>query len=164
MNILKNKPLLILIVIAGIVLAAAVFLLTKKPEPQSSLIPPEEQQNVKKVSPEEIGLDLSLSPDKKSVVMKITELAGIASVEYEISYNALVIDEGETVDVPRGVVASPIEVEEGDEEIEKEILLGTCSANKCKYDKITSDIKFIIKINYKNGEIGAVEAALPFEE
>lgn len=116
--------------------------------------------NVKKLSPEDIGLNLTVRPDKKGIVMKITKLAGISSVEYDVSYDAKVNDEGQDAVVPRGVSGSPIQVKAGDSEISRDLDLGTCSKNVCKYDNVVSDVTFTIRVNYANGEIGGVETKI----
>ena len=120
-----------------------------------------EQQNIKQIAPSDIGLELSLRFDKKAVVMTLTKLTGVKSIEYELSYDAEETVEGETSTVPKGVVGSPIEVA-GKSEIKREILLGTCSANVCRYDKVKSDIKIVVRVNYENGEVGAAESTVPF--
>lgn len=152
----KNKILLAALVATFLVAVVGVFLITSSTKKQVSE-PIAEEVQAKSVSPEEIGLDLAPSADSKAIVMKITKLDGISSVEYEVSYDAEVTEEGETNNVPRGAVGSPIEIKDGDSQIKREITLGTCSANKCKYDKVTSAIKFVIKVTYANGDIGSVE-------
>lgn len=152
----KNKVLFIALALVLVVAAAGLYLVTGGAKKQTAL-PIAEEKQAKSVSPEEIGLSLAPSPDGKAIIMKITKLDGVSSLEYEVSYDAEVTEEGETNNVPRGAVGSPIMIKDTDSEIKREITLGTCSANKCKYDKVTSAIKFVIKVTYENGEIGSVE-------
>ena len=156
----KNVALVVIILV--IVAGLGGFLLfnaraNKTPAPLA------QEKEVKQMSPSDIGLILSVKPDKKAVIMKVTKLQGIESIEYEVSYDAEVTEEGEPFNIPRGVVGSKIETK-GESEIEREVLLGTCSASVCKYDKVTTPVKFIIKVNLSNGEIGAVEDSIFLEE
>ena len=157
----KNKIIVGVIVVIAVALIGAFFFLSgsKSQSPQATT--GDQTENVKKISPEDIGLSFSLKDDKKAVILKITKLNGIKSFEYELDYNAIVTEEGETNEVPRGVL-STIDVTSGDSELNKEILLGTCSSGTCKYDKVTSDIKLVLKVNYSNGEVGSLEASIPF--
>ncbi len=114
-------------------------------------------KNVKKLSASDIGLTVTVRPDKKGVILKIAKLDGIASLEYSLSYDANVTDAGETGVVPRGVQGSQVLVKPGDSVITRNLDLGTCSQNVCKYDQVVSDITVTIRVNYKNGIVGGVE-------
>ncbi len=155
----KNKVLFIVLAVVLVLAAGGLYFITAGAKKQAQA-PTTEEKQVKSVNPDEIGLKLSLRQDKKAVVMEITKLEGIKSVEYEVSYDAQVTEEGQTNNVPRGAVGSPIQIKSGDTSIKREITLGTCSANVCKYDKVTSSIKFVIKVTYKNGDLGSVEKEL----
>lgn len=162
MDFLKKNKIMVAAV-AVIIIALGIFgfmFLPKNATPGAQN--GEEAQNVKQLKPEDIGLELSLSSDKHNVDMKISKLDGIKSIDYELDYTAIVTEEGETNEVPRGVL-STIDVKSGDTTLDKEILLGTCSSGTCKYDKITSDIKLILKINYANGDVASVETSIPFD-
>lgn len=163
MNFLKQKKLIIAIITVVLVgLLGIGFLLLKSSGNDSDGPIADEFQNIKQISPEDIGLSLELTSDKKNVVMTITKLEGVASVEYELSYDATERVEGETVNVPKGALSStPISVK-GKSKIETKIFLGTCSA-VCREDKVTSDIKAVVKVNYENGEIAAAETTIPFD-
>ena len=161
MEFLKKNKFIVGIVVVVIVVGIAALMLTRSKGATTPSPTGEEVTNVKPMKPEDIGLALEVKPDGKAVILKATKLDGIKSIEYEVSYDALVTEEGETANVPRGVVASPIEID-GQSSIEKEILLGTCSASVCKYDKVTSDIKFIIKVDFVNGDVGSIETSIPF--
>lgn len=152
----KNKVLFIVLAVVLVFAAGGLYFLTGSAKKEVKT-PTTEEIQAKSINPEEIGLVLTPKADKKAVVMEITKLEGIQSVEYEVSYDAEVTDEGQTTDVPRGAVGSPIQVKSTDSSIKREITLGTCSANVCKYDKVTSSIKFVIKVTFKNGDLGSVE-------
>lgn len=159
----KNK--IVLFVLLILVLGVGVVLIltksnAKKISTSSSGV---QEQVVKTVKPEDVGLSLKLRSDNKAVVMILSKLDGVSSVEYEVTYDAKITDvtaDGESGTTQRGVVGSPIPVKPGDTQIKREIELGTCSRNVCKYDNVVSAIKFVIKVTYSNGEIGSIEQSL----
>lgn len=148
--------LLAIVVVAG----AGYFLMnssgTKQPVKEEVV-----EQQIKQVSSDEIGLELRLRADKKAVFMTVNKLDGIKSLEYEATFDAQVKDpeSGEALVVPRGSGGS-VEIKSNEKQIKREVVLGTCSSGTCKYDKVVSDVKFIIRINFLNGEIGSVEQTI----
>lgn len=161
MEISKKKTILIpLILVVVLALGFGFYTLILGKSSNKVGNQAQQEQVVKQIKAEDIGLSLTPKDDKKTVVMKVTKLSGISSIEYEVSYNAEVTEEGQTNTIPRGVVNSPIEVKPGQDEVSREITLGTCSRNVCKYDKVVSDIKFVIKVNYSNGEVGSLEQSI----
>jgi len=132
--------------------AGAYFILGQKSTEQPVQVEEIEELIIEEVSADDIGLVLTPSRDNKSVKMEISKISDIYSIEYEVSYEA----EGKEGNVPRGVIGT-VEVKDNSLEIERDILLGTCSSNVCRYDTVISDIKFVIRINYKDGKIGSVE-------
>lgn len=161
MEFLKKNKIVVGIIVVVLIVAGAWFFVLRKGGSSSTPTSSDQTQNIKQIKPEDIGLELSLRSDKKAVVMTLTKLTGVKSIEYELSYDAEETVEGETSTVPKGAVGSPIEVS-GKSEIKREIFLGTCSANKCRDDKVKSDIKIVVRVNYTNGEVGAAESTLPF--
>lgn len=163
---MKNTKILMIvvgfIVIAGLALGAYSLMNNNASQGQNT---DEEmvETEAKPIKAEDIGLELSLTPNKKAIVMKINQLEGIKSVEYVAQYDAEVTEEGETLTVTRGVGPSTIEVEDGDTVIERDdITLGTCSKNVCKYDVVMGDITFTLRVNYDNGEVGSLEETIPY--
>lgn len=156
-----RKNALIVGVILLVVLGLGGYLIWSRSQNQGLTLRGEEQQNIKQMSPEDIGLELSLRSDKKAVIIRATKVSGVKSFEYELTYDAEVTDEGETHAVPRGAVGE-LTIRGG--VAQAEVDLGTCSANVCKYDKVVGDIKVVIKVNLENGEIGAVEDEISIEE
>ena len=149
----------IIVIVLGAVSAGAYFLLgsTSSTKPLNTL---NQGQQIKKLTASDIGLILTVRPDGKGIILKVTKLAGIASVEYELSYDAEETQDGETAIVPKGVVGSPIEVKAGDTQISRDLDLGTCSKNVCRFDKVKSDISVAIKVNYKDGTVGGVNTKI----
>lgn len=162
MDFFKNKIVLavIALVVLVILVGGAYFMFfSKKPAPQ----PVVQEQTIKNISPSDIGLTLTLSDNKRNVEMKITKLEGIKSIEGEFSYDTQEKDpdSGEMMTVPQGGLVSTVSVQEKDV-IDQEISLGTCSSGTCRYPKILSDIKFVIKITYTNGSLGQVQQTVKY--
>ena len=77
------------------------------------------------------GIDLMPRFDKKAVFLKITSFPeGLKTIEYELTYEA---KEG-----PRGVLGT-IDYK-SETNIQREILLGTCSKNVCRYDEGVTEV------------------------
>lgn len=147
---------LVIVVVLGLVGGGAYYLLkgdSSTPSPYQDA----QDQNVKKVTAEEIGLTLTPTANGKQVKMEITKLDGISSIEYDVSYDAEVVEEGETQTVSRGVSGAPLEVTSGESKLSRTLDLGTCSKNVCKYDKVVGEVTFSIRINYTDGTVGGVE-------
>ena len=162
MNFIKKNKILVIVAAVVVVLGAVggYILFNKGGAQQQAPSQQAQEKPVKVVKADDIGLTLTPRADNKAVVMKIAKPGGLSAVEYEVSYDATVTEEGQTSNVPRGVVGSPIQIKPTDTSINREILLGTCSANVCKYDKVTSEIKFVIKVTYSNGDIGSIEQSI----
>ncbi len=155
----RNKLVIVSVVIIVILFGVGgYFMFGQKGSPAKA--PVEQGKNIKKLSADDIGLVLASAKGGKALSMRITKLSGVASIEYELSYDAVETTDGETATVPKGVVGSPIQVK-GDSEISRVLDLGTCSKNVCRYDKVKSDIKVVIRVNFANGETGAVETTIP---
>ncbi len=164
MKLKKNQYIIGAVVVVVVLILGGLFFVLSKNGASSQNAPSSQTQNIKQVKPSDIGLKLSLREDKKAVEMEISNLTGINTIQYEADYNADVVDpdSGESSNVPRGVVSSDISVA-GQGSVKKEILLGTCSSGTCKYDKVTSGIKFLIKVVYSNGEVGSVQDSISFK-
>ncbi|OGH16775.1 MAG: hypothetical protein A3C30_00330 [Candidatus Levybacteria bacterium RIFCSPHIGHO2_02_FULL_40_18] len=160
MEFIKKNALIVGLIVV-VVLGIGGFFVWNQFQSQTLTPKGEEQQNVKQMSPEDIGLELTLRSDGKAVIVKATKVEGIKSFEYELTYDAQVTEDGESATVPRGAVGE-LTIRGGI--AQAEVDLGTCSANVCKYDKVVSDVKVVIKVNFENGEIGAVEDTILLEE
>lgn len=161
---MKNKSGVILIIaIVILVIGGAVFLLLNQNSSSKnsrSSNSSDEQQVVKEkdLKAEDIGLILEVRPDNKAIIMEITRLDGIQSLEYEATYERDVDDRSVGGDsrVMDGTAPSQIEVKESDNKIRREILLGTCSKNVCRYHKGVKEVSFEIRVNLKSGEVGKI--------
>ena len=156
----KNQTLVIIVVVVAVLGIVGGYFLFKGQGKAPAPAQQGQEKPVKAVKAEDVGLTLVPRADNKAIVMKIAKLGGLSSVEYEVSYDASVTEAGQTNTIPRGAVGSPIQIKPTDTSINREILLGTCSVNVCKYDKVISAIKFVIKVSYSNGDVGSIEQAV----
>ena len=128
-------------------IGGGIFLATKK-SPKST-IPVVQSEEILTLSPEDIGLSLTMGSDGKRVIMEITNTEGLTSIEYQLSYAS-------KGDIPRGVIGT---IDVKGSIIKKEIILGTCS-DVCHYDQDVSDIKVILKTTKTDGKVYQVEKSL----
>lgn len=153
---MKNKTVIVGLVIAVLILLGGgyYFVLGKKsttPAPVSQQQSPEEV--VLTLKPGEIGLKLSARSDNKAVKFTISNPTGISSIEYEVTYTA-------KGDIPRGAIGH-LDVKDDTKTVSSNYIdLGTCSANKCKYDEVTSPIKVLLKLTKTDGKVYQVESTL----
>ena len=135
-----KKAVLIIIPVLIIALGGGFFIFKGRQPTQG---PVEPTPTVEQVPVEDIaetnpyGLDLTPRFDKKAVFLKISSFPqGLKTIEYELTYEA---KEG-----PRGVFGTVNY--KGEDKIQREILLGTCSKNVCRYDegvtKVTLTVVF----------------------
>ncbi len=116
------------------------------------------------IKPEEIGLELEATPNKKQVKFIISKAIGITALEYELSYEA--DSTGGTDDgdgggrISRGV-AGEDELDGTEESYESKLLdLGSCSSGTCRYDTGVTDVQLLLKITKDDGKVYAVEDTL----
>lgn len=131
-------PILILLAAGGLF-----FLQGQKsaPVPVVSTPTPEATQLEDLNSKNPYGVDIKPRFDKKAVFLKIASFpAQLATIEYELTYDA---KEG-----PRGVLGTISYKNENN--IQREILLGTCSKNVCRYDEGVT--KVTLTIVFKGGK------------
>lgn len=150
MEFMKDKKVIAgVTIILLVVLALGSYFLFFSNKSSNNSQKSEEQEQILMLSADEIGLSIELAEDGKEVIMKVANVEGITSIEYELSYTS----EG---DIPRGAIGS---VEVTGESIEKKITLGTCS-DTCHYDEGVKDVKIILKVTKSDGKIYQVEKSL----
>lgn len=149
---MKNKNLIIFLVVGLVVLIGGFLVLSssKKAAPaQVEQVPQEEK--VTTMKPEDIGLNLTASLDKKKVILEVTNTKDITGLDYELSYTS-------KGNIPRGVIGH-IDVKQAGKTVRQEITLGTCS-DVCHYDQDVSNIKLILKVAKAEGTTAKVEKPL----
>lgn len=145
------------IVLLLVILVSGYFLFfsntSKAPEEITQEEDQQEEVVIPTISPDDLGLTFVARNDKRAVKFTITEIKGIQSVDYEISYLA-------KGDIPRGAIGH-IEVKPGDKRIETNYIdLGTCSSGRCKYDEGVTSVKLILKIVKTDGKSYSSEKSL----
>jgi len=153
---MKNKNLIIGIIVICLVLfvGGGYFVLSSKKTstiPAPSVVPQPPEETVDTLLPEDIGLSLTATPDNKKVIIQVTNIEDISSLDYELSYTA-------KGDIPRGVIGQ-IDIKAKKSPVKQEIVLGTCS-DVCHYDKEVSDIKLVVKVTKLDNKIYSVEKTL----
>lgn len=141
---MKKQPLLI-IAVSLIILVAGFFVLRARKGDGSGEISPTPTPTVILPFVDET-VEVSLTPrqDKKAVILKISQIPSeTRSIDYELSYET---GEG----LPRGVLGT-IHLKEEEEQVEREILLGTCSRNVCVYDTGVEKVNLVLKFNSPDG-------------
>jgi len=149
---MKNKKIITFLAIGAIILiGGGIFILSsnKKPAPVIEQVPQEEQITIMK--PEEIGLSLTASIDKKKIILEVANTKDITGLDYELSYTS-------KGDIPRGVIGH-ISVPQAGKSVRQEITLGTCS-DVCHYDQDVSNIKLILKVTKIDGTTSQVSKSL----
>lgn len=109
-------------------------------------------KNQKELSTEELPL-VRLVPrsDKREVTLEIKNLKNVNAVEYELTY----LSKG----ITRGVIGT-INLKEGETEISRKILLGTCSRNVCKYDEDVTTGNLLLRLRSQEG---LIKITAPFD-
>ncbi len=122
-----KKPLIIVIVaffLIGIVFA---FLIIKRGSKEDTTTSDSVVSQIEPALPIEERPYVSLTPrsDGHELKLTISKISGLKSIEYELVYLA--------GDVQRGVIGT-ININ-GESSITRDLLLGSCSKNVCKYDE-----------------------------
>lgn len=115
------------------------------------------------LSPEDIGLEMVASKNKKQVKFIIKKLDKITNIEYELSYEADSaggLEESETGRITRGVAGEDT-IEPGQTTYESKFLdLGSCSSNTCRYDTGVEVVNLLLKLTKRDGKVYQVEDSL----
>lgn len=101
------------------------------------------------ISASSLGLTLEAGRAKQTVIVTVTNVNGISSIDYELSYLA-------KGDIPRGAIGS---MDLKKNPVSKEITLGTCS-DVCHYDTDVKNIKVILKVTKDDGNVYQSTASL----
>lgn len=153
-------------VIAGVVLLLVIVLGGYYVVAGSKAKPVEDQTtdtSIQTLSPQEIGLSLQPSPDKKRIKFKIAKATDISTIEYELIYEAdstkQEISDGGEERVQRGITGQANI--DGKSSYESDFLvLGSESANTVRYDTGVKSVKITLKISKKDGKVYQVEDKL----
>lgn len=143
----KIIPLFIIITIVG-VLIYSFFPKTNNNKKEEVAVSPSPQE-INKLPVNAINIVFKVRPDFRAVSFSLSGLKekGYRSFEYEISYDAQSSEDPSQIISQGSGSASAIMVNE--EPFEREVLLGTCSKNVCRYDKGVKSVKIIIRLQNK---------------
>ncbi len=141
---MKHKTTIIAAIVLLGVLSGGFFVIRSSPKTQPQ---PSSTKKLNLDLPDvnpAVVVNLQKTADGKSVVLTITHIPeGTTSIEYELSYNT---EEG----LPKGVLGE-IELH-GNTQVERDILLGTCSAGgRCTYDTGVTQAKVVLIFHHPNG-------------
>jgi len=151
METLKNKKILavIAVIIAVLLIGGGLLFVknqnsSKADETTDELV---DTSSLPEMSPEEIGMIVTVRKDKKALMFELTKADKIEKVEYTIEYEA----QTEEGTANQGIFG---EMNIGVDGITKTDFreFGTCSAGKCRYDNVTSDITINLKVTMKDGK------------
>lgn len=150
-KLLKDRKLLIAgAVVLILIVLGALFVANKNSKvvtENTNVLPT--QIPIPTVTSEELGLTLKPGPSGKTVIVTVANTQGIASIDYELSYNS-------KGDIPRGAIGT---LDLKRKPVVKEITLGTCS-DVCHYDTDVSDIKLVLKLTKEDGKVYQAQATL----
>lgn len=145
-----NKKLLIVIgiSIAFVVLVGGSVVMVKNflaPSSNTNVEPTPMTDNLPTIDPSVI-VDLKLRSDGHAVSLNVSNIpADVASIEYELSYTT---GDG----LPKGALSGrPLDINAGERTFSREILMGTCSKDKCVYDQGVTKIFLVLKFNSPKG-------------
>jgi hypothetical protein len=119
---------------------------------------------VQTLKPQDLGLTMEVSPDKKKIKFVIAKATDIIAIEYQFTYEAdstaQELSEGGESRVQRGITGEA-KIKSGESSFESEWLdLGSCSKNVCKYDKGVKSINLTLKVTKKNHNLYEVQDKL----
>lgn len=157
----KNKKILFgIAALALLILFGAgyyFFFSQKSASKDVSEMPPEiQEQVIPTILPSDLGLKLMLRSDKKALKFEITNIDGIESLDYQISY----LKEINGEEVPEGLIGE-VKVKPFDKKIVIDYReFGTCSSGVCRYDKVVSPVKITLKIVKTDGKVLQAEDSI----
>ncbi len=149
-KLLQNKVLLAVVAGAVILIVGGFLIFSRKSA--SNTVDTSPQAQVLTLSTKDFGMVTTLRDDKKAVMFEITKPTGIVHVEYQITYTKDVNGE----QVPEGIYGEMNIAKDGITKTDFREF-GTCSSGKCRYDKVISDVKIILKIQKDDGKTYSAE-------
>ena len=103
------------------------------------------------LQPSDIGLTLVEAANMQTATMTITKTSDIASIDYQLSYNAEVSGQS----IPRGNIGHS-DVKTPGQVITQKITFGTCS-DVCHYDTGITQVQLIVKVTKTDGKVYQVQ-------
>jgi hypothetical protein len=134
----------------------------------STAVQPVGQQGqvISTLTPKQLGLSLSASSNKEQVQFTVTNLSGIQSIEYELTYEADStadeIAQGGNPRVDRGITGNANLVSGSATYTSPWLDLGSCSSGTCHYDTGVNSVDLTLKITKNDGSISQAQQTLSF--
>jgi len=154
-DLLKNKMVLIAagVVVVILILGVVAMLVLGKGSNNAANQTSNQDQTapVLTLQPADIGLAFVPASDMQRGTMTITKTSDISSVDYQLTYTAIVSGQP----VARGTIGHA-DVKTPGQEITQQMVFGTCS-DVCHYDTGITDVKLIIKVTKTDGKVYQVE-------
>ncbi|MDQ5900740.1 MAG: hypothetical protein QG600_318 [Patescibacteria group bacterium] len=163
---MKNKNVMMIAggVLLLLVVLGSYFLFTNKSSSPQEPLDESLEENIITLDPEEVGLVLESSANKKQVKFTLSKAEGITMIEYELSYeadNTSSSDDGDgSGRISRGV-AGEDELDGTETIYESKFLdLGSCSSGTCRYDTGVSTVNLLLKIVKEDGNVYQVQTSI----
>lgn len=156
----KNKLIIAIAIVVLVLGGGGYYVMTLR---NTSLKEPSKIQQAKEevyqtLSKDELGLVFTLRSDKRAAKFEISNVEDIDLVEYQITYTKELNGE----EIPEGLIGET-KKKPGERKIGIDYReFGTCSSGVCRYDKVVSDIKLLLKITKKDGSIFSAEDLLAY--
>lgn len=150
------KLLLGAVIVLVVVSIGGYFILGKKESKTQTTSTQIQEDVVRTISPEELGLTVTLREDKRAIKFSIENAGDIATIDYQISYTKEINGE----EVPEGLIGQ-VEVDPTDDTVGINYReFGTCSSGVCRYDKVVSSVNLTLKIIKQNGKTYSLEETI----
>lgn len=150
MTLFKNRKFLVAVAVflVLIVLGGLFFITRHQTAPSSSESASMIQtQNLPVLSPDAIGMMVTVRADKLALMFNLTKASDVDKVEYEIDYNKDL--DGQTI--PEGILGEMNIAQDGITKTDYRTF-GTCSSGTCHYDKVVSDVTIKLAVTKKDGK------------
>lgn len=166
-ELFKDKKIVMGIIAVVVILVAGggFFIMSRNATNTSKIASGDDMQPIGKMTAEEIGLSMTLSPDSKKIKFMAEKLEAVKHLEWEFFYDADVPASEEIGEDSEGQKVTQSFGGETDvtgnsyESTFRE--LGTCSTGgKCRYDTGIESVNILIKVTKSDGSIYQVEDKL----
>lgn len=165
----RNQMILGVIIVILILCAVGIdswFTSNANTTVQSSPNDTSSQDQVKTISPSQIGLKLEASSDDKKVRFTIADASDIKAIEYELTYTANAtadeLSEGAEAQVQRGITGQESISAGTGTYTSTWLILGSQSANVVRYDTGVKGVSITLKITKTDNTIYQVLDKLNF--
>lgn len=158
----KTLSIVSVIVLGIILVAGAYFMFAGNNSSNSDDLDgsPSIDSDLPELSPEDVGMEVTVREDGRAVMFELTKADDIEYVEYIIEYEAETEEGGIT---NQGIFGEMNIGEDGITETDFREF-GTCSAGRCRYDNVVSDVTInLTKVEKKDGNVYRVTKVVELE-